>query len=116
MSELIAECSMRTTAQRLLIVNADDYGYSQQVNAAIEKSFELELISSATLMANMPGFMHAVMWLKRQPIQPAIGVHLNLDEGLPLTSMFRELPGGRNLFYNGNALTSSSRYLRAAEC
>ena len=39
-----------------LIINADDFGMSHEVNTAIRDSFRQGLISSTTLMANMEGF------------------------------------------------------------
>ena len=43
----------------MLIVNADDLGYDAPTNAAILHSFERQLCSSATLLANMAGFEEA---------------------------------------------------------
>ena len=42
-----------------LIVNADDFGMSAAVNKAILKAFQEKLISSTSIMANMPGFDEA---------------------------------------------------------
>jgi predicted glycoside hydrolase/deacetylase ChbG (UPF0249 family) len=39
---------------RKIIVNADDFGMSAEVNRAIVEAFENNVISSTTLMANMP--------------------------------------------------------------
>lgn len=74
-----------------LIINADDFGYSQLVNAAIVKAFADGLISSTTLMPNMPGFEDAVSLIhnKRIPAN-STGIHLNLFEGNPLTEQMKE--------------------------
>jgi len=40
-------------------VNADDFGMSPRINHAILQAFENGLISSATIMANMPAFEDA---------------------------------------------------------
>lgn len=48
-----------------IIVNADDFGYSNEINKAIEMSFKLELITTVTLIPNMNGFDDAVEIVKR---------------------------------------------------
>jgi len=69
-----------------VIVNADDFGYSTTINRAIVTCFDRGLISSATIMANMPGFDEACALAKSRGLTNCIGVHLNLTEGLPLTA------------------------------
>ena len=44
----------------LVIVNAYDFGQSAVVNRVIMACFRQGLISSTTIMANMPGFDEAV--------------------------------------------------------
>ncbi|OJF91893.1 carbohydrate deacetylase [Alkalibacterium sp. 20] len=68
----------------VLIINADDYGYSRAVNLGIIDSFKSGVLTSATLMANMPGFEHAVELAKLNP-KFGIGVHLTLTCGKPLS-------------------------------
>ncbi len=70
----------------LLIVNADDFGQSAVVNRAILDCFQKGLISSTTIMANMPGFDEAVELALAKGLQQNIGVHLNLTDGEPLVS------------------------------
>jgi predicted glycoside hydrolase/deacetylase ChbG (UPF0249 family) len=69
----------------MLIINADDFGYSESVNHAIAASFSQGLISSTTIMANAPAFEHACELAKREGFADKIGIHLNLTEGMPLT-------------------------------
>ena len=38
-----------------VIINADDFGYSSAVNLGIIKSHKDGILTSTTLMANMPG-------------------------------------------------------------
>ncbi len=52
---------------RQVTVNADDFGLSLSDNALILRAFETGVISSATAMANMPGFEPACE-LARQPL------------------------------------------------
>lgn len=68
-----------------VIINADDFGYCTDVNRAIEKAFRSGLISSTTILPNMPGFEEAAMLAKNKDFINRVGIHLNLFEGLPLT-------------------------------
>ncbi len=76
-----------------LIVNADDFGYSEAVNRAIVSGFESALLTSTSIMANMPGFDHAVGLIHRHPVlQQKVGIHLNLTEGFPLSQALAVCP------------------------
>lgn len=77
---------------RKIVINADDFGMSSEVNAGIVEAFERGLISSTTIMANMPGFEEACELAKRYNLLGRIGIHLNLTEGMPLTRDIRSLP------------------------
>ena len=68
-----------------MIVNADDFGASAEVNLGVVRAFDDGLISSATLMANMPGFEEAVALAHERRLLPHVGVHLVLSAGVPLT-------------------------------
>ncbi len=68
------------------VVNADDFGLNESVNDAIVASFEQGLISSTTMLVNLPGFSHAVDQTGAHALHGKVGVHLNLTEGQPLTS------------------------------
>lgn len=69
-----------------IIVNADDFGLKSSVNKAIVESFNKEIISSTTIMANMPGFEEAVELAFKHEFNDRLGIHLNLDAGCHLTS------------------------------
>ena len=43
-----------------VIMNADDFGFSKGVNLAILEGFQHGILTSTSLMVNMPGFEHAV--------------------------------------------------------
>ncbi len=68
-----------------LIINADDFGYSRGVNYAIVDSHCAGILTSTTIMANMPGFDHAVELAHQTPTL-GIGIHLTLTCGRPLLS------------------------------
>ncbi len=76
----------------MLIVNADDFGYSESVNAAIAECFSRNLCTSTTIMANMPAFEAACQLAQRQGFADRVGVHLVLTEGEPLTNAIRKCP------------------------
>ncbi|MDR2832374.1 MAG: carbohydrate deacetylase [Streptococcaceae bacterium] len=67
----------------LLIINADDFGYGPGINLGIIESHKNGILTSTTLMANMPGFDHAVELAKENP-KLGIGVHLVLTCDKPL--------------------------------
>jgi hypothetical protein len=69
-----------------IIINADDFGISKEVNAAINQAFNYGLINSTTLLANMDGFDDACRLAQNSVLKEKIGVHLNLFEGKPLTN------------------------------
>lgn len=66
-----------------LIINADDFGYSKAVNLGIMESHINGVLTSTTLMANMPGVDHAVSLLKDMP-NLCVGAHLTLTCGKPI--------------------------------
>lgn len=73
-----------------LIINADDFGYSRGVNLGIIDSFERGVLTSTTLMSNMPGFDHAIELANEHP-DLGVGVHLTLTCGQPLLSESKSL-------------------------
>ncbi|HSB09263.1 MAG TPA: hopanoid biosynthesis-associated protein HpnK [Blastocatellia bacterium] len=58
-----------------LIVNADDFGASKQVNEAVIRAFKEGVLTSASLMVTGEAFDHAVMLAKENP-GLAVGIHL----------------------------------------
>jgi hopanoid biosynthesis associated protein HpnK len=67
-----------------VIINADDFGLCPGVNEGIIEAHQKGVLSSATLMANMPGFEQAVDLAKANP-KLGVGAHLNLVRGRPLS-------------------------------
>lgn len=66
-----------------VIINADDFGLVQGVNEGIIKAHSEGILTSATLMANMPGFDQAVEMVGANP-DLGVGVHLNILRGQPI--------------------------------
>ena len=81
-----------------LIVNADDFGLTKNVNRGILDAHREGIVTSTTLLANGMAFESAVAAGKRFH-RLGIGVHLNLTEGKPVADA-RHIPtlvdrGGR---------------------
>ena len=73
-----------------LIINADDFGYSRAVNYGIVDAHRLGVLTSTTMMTNMPGTNHAAQLAKENP-DLGVGVHLVLTCGRPLLDGHRTL-------------------------
>jgi predicted glycoside hydrolase/deacetylase ChbG (UPF0249 family) len=67
-----------------VIVNADDLGISEGVNAEIFRLIGAGRVTSATLMANGPAVEQAAAQVRHFP-GASFGVHLNINEFAPLT-------------------------------
>src|SRR5665213_3777830 len=66
--------------QRRLIVNADDFGRSPSINAAVIRAHREGILTSASLMVNESAFDESVE-LARQNPKLGIGLHLTLLVG-----------------------------------
>ncbi|MBA4373070.1 MAG: hypothetical protein C0402_09460 [Thermodesulfovibrio sp.] len=69
----------------MLVINADDFGYSSEINQAIVACFEKGYCSSATVMSNTPGFEEACQLIHDHNLMKDVGIHFVLSEGFPLT-------------------------------
>lgn len=98
------------------IVNADDFGLSAAVNEAVLEACERGILTSATIMANMPGFAEAVRGAKTVP-KLGIGVHLNFLRGRPLSDPARipTLVGRDGRFLDGAVFWRRSLFRRVDE-
>ncbi|MDQ2843709.1 MAG: ChbG/HpnK family deacetylase [Acidobacteriota bacterium] len=75
-----------------LIINADDFGFTRDVNAGIIEAHRMGVLTSATLMANGDAFDDAVRLAHETPTLD-IGCHLVLVQGNSLLSG-KSLPRG----------------------
>lgn len=73
-----------TAPSRRLIVNADDLGYDPAVNEGIVLAMRSGVVSSSTLMVNLPHSAHGATLARGLPV----GLHLNLSRGSPLSARF----------------------------
>jgi predicted glycoside hydrolase/deacetylase ChbG (UPF0249 family) len=87
---------------RTLIVNADDFGFTKDVNEGIVHAHRAGILTSTTLMATGAAFSHAVELARENPSLD-IGCHLVLvgGPGMPPTvaQLIRELALGRIQVY-----------------
>lgn len=81
-----------------LIVNADDFGYCEGVNYGIISAHRNGIVTSTTIMANMPGFDHAVNLLKENK-NLGCGVHMTLSCNKPLNENLKSLVDENGMFY-----------------
>ena len=75
-----------TTDIRWLVVNADDFGFTTDINRGIMKAFTAGGLRSASIMVNMPGFDDAVRHARVAGNALGVGLHLTLTAGRPLTA------------------------------
>ncbi len=76
---------------KLLVVNADDFGFTREVNAGIIEAHERGILTAATLMANGAAFDEAVR-LARQTPSLDVGCHLVLVGAPSALDPARPLP------------------------
>lgn len=102
-----------------LIINADDLGLSVAVSRGIEHAHRRGCVTSATLLANYPGFDEGVRVARDNP-ELGVGIHLNLIRGFPLCppdAVAPLLEGGRfpGRFWHIGRICGIPEYLQAAE-
>jgi predicted glycoside hydrolase/deacetylase ChbG (UPF0249 family) len=75
-----------TPSPTRLIINADDFGISQGVNIGIIEAAVAKVVTSTSMIVNLPGFADA---LDRAVSCPSLslGLHLNLTVGRPLADV-----------------------------
>jgi chitin disaccharide deacetylase len=82
---------LTTVRPASITVNADDFGISEEVNHAIFKSFEHGIISSTSLLVNMPGFDDAIEKIQSNSfLKNTVGIHLNIMEGSPVSDSIKK--------------------------
>ncbi len=67
------------------IVHADDFGETREITEGICLAIEAGVVTSTSVMTNMPGTADALPRIPQLAQQASFGVHLNLCEGRPLT-------------------------------
>jgi predicted glycoside hydrolase/deacetylase ChbG (UPF0249 family) len=78
----------RVAATTRLIVNADDLGLAESVNRGIVEAIESGIVTSASLIVNMPACEDAIRRLReaqKRGVAASIGLHFNIVAGKPLS-------------------------------
>lgn len=73
----LPSAAQRPRATRRLIINADDFGLSRDVNAAVIHAHTEGVLTTASLMVNEAGFDEAVELARSNP-RLGVGLHLSL--------------------------------------
>lgn len=68
-----------------VIVHADDFGETGDITEGICLGIEAGVVTSTSVMVNMPGTADALRRMPQLAQQASFGIHLNLCEGRPLT-------------------------------
>jgi len=79
------------STSRQLIINADDFGFTRDVNEGIVEAHEKGILTSTTLMANGEAFVDAVHRARNTPTLD-VGAHLVLVGGDSLIPPYQRLP------------------------
>ena len=98
---------------RRLIVNADDFGRSASINAAVIRAHREGILTTASLMVNEPGCTEAVALAKENP-RLGVGLHLTLlmgHSGLP-SEKIPGLVNAQREFSNAPAATGFRYFAR----
>ena len=85
-------------AARNLIINADDFNSDEDRNRGILEAAEKGIVSSVTVIANLPFTQENVLRLKKV-FGRRIGVHLNLTKGTPIAKGTPSLVDESNQFF-----------------
>lgn len=70
--------------EKLLIVNADDYGFTREVSRGIRYAYLNGIVTSTTAMMNMEGVLGDLKEAVLETPKLGIGVHLVLTTGSPV--------------------------------
>jgi predicted glycoside hydrolase/deacetylase ChbG (UPF0249 family) len=71
--------------EKRLIINADDFGMSRGISDGILLAHRYGVLTSTSLMVNMPASEYAVERLSSAP-RLSVGVHLNICQGRPISA------------------------------
>lgn len=69
--------------KRYIIVNADDFGMSKEVNEGIKQGIDAGVITSVSVMVNMPFFIDAVEFLQKHK-EITVNLHFNITQNQPV--------------------------------
>ena len=85
-AELLEKLLFGRKSMKYLIVNADDFGFSEGVNQGILKAHRDGMVTGTTVMVNLPLAAHIVEAVAQYP-RLGVGIHLNITYGKPVLSV-----------------------------
>jgi chitin disaccharide deacetylase len=88
-----------TMITRYLIVNADDCGLSAGINQGILEGHQRGIVTSTTVMVNLPDAADGIRLLQREAPNIGIGLHFNITHGKPLAEHVSSLTRADGTFY-----------------
>jgi len=99
-----------------LVVNADDFGRTRDINRGILHAFQHGIVTSASLMMNFEAFGEAVQIAHEFDLP--VGVHFNLTEGCPVSDSAKvaSLVDSQGRFFRKNTFMLSLAQGRIKEC
>lgn len=97
-----------------LVINADDFGYSRAINFGIVDAHVDGVVTSTTMMANMPGLSHAAELHQTFP-HLGIGVHLALTVGKPILENVSTLVDETGNFHSLNVYKTDELIINPEE-
>jgi hopanoid biosynthesis associated protein HpnK len=68
---------------RRIVITADDFGFSESVNEAVERGFRDGVLRSASLMVSAPAAADAIARARRLP-GLRVGLHVTVVQGVPV--------------------------------
>jgi chitin disaccharide deacetylase len=94
--------------KRRIIINSDDFGITEGVNRAIIELIEAGIMTSTSVMTNMPYYQEIIHYKDRI----GIGIHLTLTEGNPVLSPseIRTLVDENGSFLKYSSVTNRNVY------
>lgn len=91
--------------KKLVVINADDLGFSKGTNRGIIEAYRRGLLKSASIMPTGPSYKEAVGMIKKYP-GLGIGVHLSLTLGKAIfpKNKIPDLVDNKGYFYSNSVI------------
>jgi len=100
---------MNNSANKRVIVTADDFGLSREINDGIVQGYLNGLVRSTALLMNAPATDHAISLARKHP-GLEVGIHLGLVEGICLSAT------GEGSSDKSNSIRDDVSYFNARPC
>ncbi len=100
---------MINAANKRIIVTADDFGLSPEINDGIVQGYLNGIVRSTALLMNAPATSHAISLARKHP-GLEVGIHLGIVEGICLSAMEEQTSG------NAKSIMGDDSYFNAGPC